>query len=77
MPYVFSLLVCEKPATPFTKIYSVLECSNFNDIGGAVTIQSEFLFRLNVNIQKVIDNAFDCAICAIHNKNNPSVLPFL
>jgi hypothetical protein len=29
-PYWYAI----KPATPFTKMYSVLRCSNFNDIGG-------------------------------------------
>lgn len=30
-----------KPATPFTKMYSVFRCSNFNDIGGVVRVTKD------------------------------------
>ena len=33
-PVLFPYWYAIKPATPFTKMYSVLRCSNFNDTGG-------------------------------------------
>ena len=38
-----------KPATPFTKMYSVFRCSNFNDIGGDKGIRTPGLYDANVS----------------------------
>ena len=42
-----------KPATPLTKMYFVLQRSNFNDTGGDDQTRTDYLYVANVSLYRV------------------------
>ncbi len=52
-PVLFPYWYAIKPATPFTKMYSVFRCSNFNDIGGDNEIRTRGLYVANVPLYQL------------------------